>query len=165
MKSLLRTGSEACRSRDSNRTGRRKHHKGDGGRPIPCWPVLFQRLGADRDNQEALKWFHVAADQRYAPAQNEIGRFYFEGLGVTRDYSEALKFFRMATDQGLAEAQKNVDHLYRDGLGVARDEAEAMRWDRMATEHSHGTAPDHPSVASDSVSASANDQPDAVVAR
>ena len=59
--------------------------------------------GVPEDYREALKWYRMAAEQGYAPAQYNLGGMYIKGEGVPEDYREALKWYRMAAEQGLAE--------------------------------------------------------------
>ncbi|MCZ6454002.1 MAG: hypothetical protein O6909_07155, partial [Alphaproteobacteria bacterium] len=89
---------------------------------------------------EALKWFRLAAMQRDAFAQYNIGAMYVEGLGVPQDYSEALKWYRLAAKQGIAEAQTSIGVMYDEGLGVGQDYAEALKWYRQAAEQGDANA-------------------------
>ena len=61
--------------------------------------------GVPQDYNEAMKWFRLAAGQRYAAAQYFLGLMYYHGQGVHQDYAEAAKWYRKAAVQGHADAQ------------------------------------------------------------
>jgi TPR repeat protein len=46
--------------------------------------------------KKAVKYYHKAADQGDADAQNNLGRMYLLGLGVPQDKQEAVKYFKLA---------------------------------------------------------------------
>ena len=52
----------------------------------------------------AMKWYRMAADQRIAQAQFNLGVMYNNGQGVVQDYSAAMKWFRMAAEQKCTSA-------------------------------------------------------------
>jgi TPR repeat protein len=86
-----------------------------------------------------VKWHRKAADQRYAPAQSNLGWMYANGEGVPKDSAEALKWYRKAADQGYAPAQHTLGLMYAKGEGVAKDSAEAGKWYRKVFDQ--GDAP------------------------
>ena len=83
---------------------------------------------AELDYAEAIKWFHKAAEQGFAPAQFYIGTCYHFGNGVTKDEVEAVKWCRKAADQGYTDAQNTLGTMYQDGTGVPQDYVEAYKW-------------------------------------
>ncbi len=46
-----------------------------------------------RDYAEALKWYHLAAEQGSTDAKHGIAEMYFEGKGVAKDYAEAARWY------------------------------------------------------------------------
>ena len=96
--------------------------------------------GTAPDFKEALKWFHLAADQGDAQAEYSIGDLYDQGQGVPHDDKEALKWYRMAAEKGFAPAQHNLGAMYHDGQGVAKDYQEAIKWYRRAADQGDGGA-------------------------
>ena len=44
--------------------------------------------GVKQDYAEAMSWYHKAADENNAAAENHIGWLYQGGLGVPQDYAE-----------------------------------------------------------------------------
>ncbi|MBT3875456.1 MAG: sel1 repeat family protein, partial [Nitrospina sp.] len=98
-----------------------------------------------QDNNEAFKWFQLAADrgktnvyriakkgvtpalniltsdakQGIAKAQVTLGRMYDQGQGVAQDYSEALKWFQLAADQGYEQGKENIYRIAKKGVTPA----------------------------------------------
>jgi len=50
-----------------------------------------QGHGVPQDYAEAMKRFHMAAEQGDAQAQTSLGAMYAQGHGVPQDYAEAMK--------------------------------------------------------------------------
>ena len=55
---------------------------------------------------EAAKWFHKAAEQNHAKAQDRLGRCYYYGHGVPKNYAEACKWALLAVARGDENAKK-----------------------------------------------------------
>ena len=85
-----------------------------------------------RDQDEAVKWFHAAAEQGLAAAQNNLGVLYYTGTGVDLDYGESAKWLRLAAEQGFAIAQTHLGYLYEKGTGVPLDYVAAYIWYSVA---------------------------------
>ncbi len=49
-----------------------------------------------KDYQEALKWWRMAADQGFVPAQASLGLMYYDGQGVPKDYVLAYMWINLA---------------------------------------------------------------------
>jgi TPR repeat protein len=89
-------------------------------------------LGAPKNYAEALKWFHLAADQESDNAQYNLGLMYGNGWGVGQDRVQAAKWYRLAADQGHAMAQVNLGAMYATGRGMRRDYIQAYMWFSLA---------------------------------
>ena len=96
--------------------------------------------GVAKDQQEAVRWYRMAADQGDAAAQYSLGWAYNHGEGVAKDQQEAVRWWRMAAEQGYAVAQTNLGVAYDNGEGVAKDQQEAVRWYRMAADQGYAKA-------------------------
>lgn len=94
--------------------------------------MYLRGFGAEKNYDEALKWYRLAADQNCAVAQNALGSMYRLGLGVSQDYKEAIHWHRLAADQGLDMAQFALGYHYLLGQGVPGDNEEALVWYRLA---------------------------------
>jgi TPR repeat protein len=86
---------------------------------------------------EAMKWYRMAADQKYAPAEYEVGRMYANGMGMPENEKEAARWYRMAADGGYKWAQIHLGEIYMHFLaeqfGVQRDFVEADFWLTLGT--------------------------------
>jgi TPR repeat protein len=87
---------------------------------------------------EAIRFFRMAANQGFAPAQFHLGWLY--GYQCMEDCVEAVRWFRLAADQGYGPAQLNLGVMYDNGEGVAQDYAEAARWYRKAADQGYQEA-------------------------
>ena len=88
--------------------------------------------GVAQDYVEAAKWWRIAADQRDAYAECNLGLLYLSGHGVPQNYAAGVRWLRKAADRGYAEAQYNLGAAYRNGVGVTRDYVEAHKWYNLA---------------------------------
>jgi TPR repeat protein len=89
--------------------------------------------GVPQNHAEAAKWFRLAADSGYAPAQANLGYAYYEGKGVPLNYEEAAKRFRLAAEQGIDFAQYMLAKCYLAGRGVEKSSVEAAKWLNLAS--------------------------------
>ena len=102
--------------------------------------LYFEGRGLAQDDQEAHKWFHLAAERGFVPAQLMLGRIYADGRGLPKDYTKALSWYRQAAERGHPEAQFMVGFIYEGVQGVARDKKQATSWYRRAAEQGHTLA-------------------------
>jgi len=94
----------------------------------------FRKSGA-KNEQEAAKWYRLAAERGHAEAQQRLGYLYYYGQGVDKDWSESAKWYRLAAEQGDGQALNELGHIYYSGgNGVVKDYAEAAKWYRLAAE-------------------------------
>ena len=94
--------------------------------------------GVRQDDNEAVWWYKLAADQGLAEAQSQLGWCYEHGRGVLQNYTAAATWYRQGADQGLAAAQARLGNLYRLGRGVLLDDGQGARWLRLAARQGHG---------------------------
>ena len=89
----------------------------------------------NRNYEEAVKWYRKAAEQGYAPAQNNLGDMYQYGRGVMTNYYDAVQWYGKAAAQGLASAQNNLGNMYCYDRGVTKNYEVAVRWyEKAATQ-------------------------------
>ncbi|MDD9798747.1 MAG: tetratricopeptide repeat protein, partial [Alphaproteobacteria bacterium] len=67
--------------------------------------------------EEAVTWWHKAAEQGLAEAQNMLGLSYADGIGVPQNYKTAVYWYRKSAEQGFALAQFLLGASYADGEG------------------------------------------------
>lgn len=121
--------------------------------------------GVPKDQVEALRWFHMAENERkallaynsgdfatalriYRPlaergqtaAEYILGLMYANGQRVPQDYAEAMKWHRKAAEHGEAKAQFSVGLMYFKGLGTQKNLAEAFKWYSRAAKQGDPTA-------------------------
>jgi uncharacterized protein len=69
-----------------------------------------------QDNEEAVNWYTLAAEQGNPQAQTNLGLMYEKGQGVLKDNEEAVKWYTLAAEQGNARAKSLLrDLLYSMG--------------------------------------------------
>lgn len=88
--------------------------------------------GIGKDEAEAVKWYRMAAEQEFAPAQFELGKCYSFGIGVRRNRATAAKWIRKAADQRHTEAMLIFGIRCRSGCGIEESPREAVKWFRRA---------------------------------
>ncbi len=92
--------------------------------------VMYKKgLGVSEDYAEAVKWYRLAADQKYGDAQGNLGVMYHDGRGVPQDYGEAFAWFSVAAAFGDANAAKN-----RDIVAGELTREQLWPWQKRATE-------------------------------
>jgi hypothetical protein len=97
--------------------------------------VMYQfGKGVQENDQAAVKWYTLAAEQGDAHAQNNLGDMYKYGEGVKENDKTAVKWYSLAADQGFAKAQFNLGNMYHNGEGVSEDNKTAMKWFTLAAE-------------------------------
>jgi hypothetical protein len=79
-----------------------------------------------KDDVAAMKWFRIAADKGYAPAENNLGFLYAEGRGAPRNDSEAVRWYRRAADRKYPPAETSLGMMYAQGRGVTQSDSEAL---------------------------------------
>lgn len=89
-----------------------------------------------QDLRAASQWYQRAADQGYAPAQNALGRLYFEGAGRAADRERAVDLLRAAALQG------SPDHGQDFALALEAAERidEAADWYARTADLGHAPA-------------------------
>jgi len=91
-------------------------------------------LGVDENLEKALELFQKAAEQGYAPAQYNIGNFYYNGAVVGQNYIKAFEWYLRAAKQGNVYAQYNVGMIYANGYIGMADFDKALEWHLKAAE-------------------------------
>ena len=81
-----------------------------------------------QSDQEAVKWFRLAAGQGNSSAQYNLGVMYANGRGVVQNDQEAVKWYRLAAEQGNSSAQYNLGVMYANGRGLVQNDLRAYVW-------------------------------------
>ena len=88
------------------------------------------RLGVTQDYAEAVRWFRLAADQGFAPAQFFLGNSLGLGRGISQDLVEAHKWLNLAGHEYLGPEDRDTYVNARDAVAelmTSRQVAEAQR--------------------------------------
>jgi len=67
--------------------------------------------GVPQDDQEAVRWYRLAAEQGHAAAQVNLGILYGKGLGVLQDYVQAHMWYNLAAARNQEDATELRDSL------------------------------------------------------
>ena len=82
--------------------------------------------GVAENDQEAVKWFRLAAEQGFAIAQLKFGVMYLNGEGVPQNYQKAYVWFSVAAAQGEEGARNNRDIASERLTPQALEQAQAQ---------------------------------------
>ena len=91
--------------------------------------------GVPANNEQAVRWFELAANQGLAPAQFRLGGFYEKGIVVKKDLAVARDFYAAAAAKGNGKAMHNLAVLYAEGIKGPADYQTAALWFRKAAEY------------------------------
>ncbi len=108
------------------------------GDPLAAYEVgvrFFEGRGVPANNEEAARWFEVAAKKGIVPAQFRLGTLYEKGLGVKKDLIAARDFYRAAADRGHGKAMHNLAVIYAEGVDGKPDYNTAAQWFRKAADY------------------------------
>lgn len=106
--------------------------KGDADAALGLAIIFENGLQTDRDPQQSVRWYKIAANNGIAEAQHDLGIKYFTGNGVPRDIKKTYSLWKSAAETGLGTAQSKLAYLYLNGIGTEKNEKQALRWYRQA---------------------------------
>lgn len=78
---------------------------------------------SERNFQQAIKNYDLAAADGHVESMNALGSLYFKDL---REYEQASQWFKKASDRGYTRAINNLGICYEFGYGVEKDFNEAL---------------------------------------
>ena len=67
--------------------------------------------GVPQDDEQAVHYYRLAADQGDPDGQVNLGVMYDNGRGVPQDDEQAAHYYRLAADQGDAYAQDQLKEM------------------------------------------------------
>lgn len=108
------------------------------GDPLAAYEIgvrFSEGRGVPANNEEAARWFNIAAKKGIVPAQFRLGTLYEKGLGVKKDLVAARDLYRAAADKGHGKAMHNLAVLYAEGADGKPDYTTAARWFRKAADY------------------------------
>lgn len=95
--------------------------------------------GVAKDDTEALRWAHRAADAGNADAMDFVGFAYLRGAVVKGNPAIAFGYFKTAAEKS-AQAAFNLGQCYFGAQGTEQDCAKALDWWTKAAARGHGRA-------------------------
>ena len=84
--------------------------------------------GVDLNDDEALKWYGLAAGQGHGEAAYNLGVMHANGWGVPQSDAESFKWYSMAGERGFTAAQISLGKMYAIGFGAPQDTVQAHMW-------------------------------------
>jgi uncharacterized protein len=110
-------------------------HKAAGQDPKGAFALGWcyqQERGIKRDLAQAARWYTKAANQGFAPAENNLGFLYNTGGGIPADHAAALRWYRRAAEDGISDATLSVAKLLLTSPEPMRDRHGALVWFAIA---------------------------------
>ena len=85
--------------------------------------------GVPQDYAQAAFWCRKAAEQGFAPAQNNLGALYHHGHGVPQDDTQAVFWCRKAVEQGYTgEKYRDEAASHLTPADLSREQEPARKW-------------------------------------
>lgn len=91
----------------------------------------------EKNIQEAIKWFEMAAKQNHIRAQYQLGKIYLYGEGVKSNPNYAYYFLSKAAEKNHLDSQYELGNYYLQGTPDKRQYAKAIKWFRRAAARDH----------------------------
>lgn len=116
---------------------RQQAEGGDAWAQLNLGAAYDNGMGVERDLNQALHWYQVAAEQGLAEAQYNLAH-----LLVSEELSAAAAagWMRKAAEQGMADAQYLMGVIYAEGIGLEMDDVRAVEWLKRAIAQGHEEA-------------------------
>jgi TPR repeat protein len=92
------------------------------------------RVGANRNDLNAVDYIRRSAELGYAPAQVVLGSFYDTGNRLSQNSGEAVDWYKKAAKQDDRLAAWLLGRLYYTGFGIPRDLSAAESWLQKAAD-------------------------------
>ena len=89
--------------------------------------------GVDLNDDEALKWYGLAAGQGHGEAAYNLGVMNANGWGVPQSDEGAFKWYSQAAESGFTTAQISLGKMYAIGFGAPQDNVQAHMWYNVAS--------------------------------
>ena len=92
-------------------------------------------VGGKASEEDAFKWFSLAAAQGHDGAQRYVGDMYFAGTGATQSFSKAARWYEKAACCGNSKAAFKLATMCEDGLAPNHSSLQdAYKWYRTAAQ-------------------------------
>lgn len=89
-------------------------------------------------SKDGLHYLTEAAEDGYAPAQEELATLYYSGNGVEYDLEKYHYWMKKAANAGNGEAMLALARSYFAGRGITKDDTKGFEWVLKALENQKG---------------------------
>jgi len=105
---------QGCRRTGSKqRSGNRKSaDQGSAEAQNNLGAMYAKGQGVPQSDAEAVRWYHLAAQQEDPEGISNLGTMYLQGRGVECDFVQAFELFLKAANLGYAVAQNDLALMY-----------------------------------------------------
>lgn len=125
---ILNSGSAPEKLNDQVAALSKKALDGDTNAQLRMGLAFEFGQGVERDLDQAMHWYRMAADRGDPVAQTDLAYLYEIGAADLPNPGEAAKWYLRAAVSGFARAQFNLGTLYLRGAGVERSDEDAAHW-------------------------------------
>ena len=84
-------------------------------------------VGTVQNHEQALYWFHKAAEAGYAKAWYNLGTMHREGLGTAQDFKKAYEYYCKGTEKNATSSMFGKGYMLYKGLGCQQNYGEAFK--------------------------------------
>ena len=105
---------------------------GDAGAAYGMGLMYGNGFGVEMLDDQALKYYEIAAEQGHAEAQFNLAVMHQNGWGVPQSDENANKWYHLAAEQGITDAQTSLGRYYAMDFLESYDPVEAYMWFRIA---------------------------------
>jgi TPR repeat protein len=117
--------------------------RGDAAAWVELGYRHFIGSGVEKNSEEAVRLWLLAADQNHSGAQYRLGLSFEYGLGVTSDTHKAMRYYQLSSDNGYAEANYALGQRLWAGRNIRANRSEGVRLIRRAADQGHPEAQYH----------------------
>ena len=102
--------------------------------------IYANAQGVQKDDEAAVKWFRLSADQGYRLGLYHLGYMHYWGRSVPEDKERAATLYLKAAEQNEAYALLALGYMYGAGEGVEKDDEKALHYTHRAAQMGHAGA-------------------------
>ena len=85
-------------------------------------------MGVPENDETAVKWYTLAAEQGHADAQYSLGWMYDTGEGVPENGKRSMTWYTLAAEQGHVDAQFYLGAKYMSEDSIFKNYVRAYMW-------------------------------------
>ena len=97
----------------------------------------FKGKSVERNVEEAVKWFEMAAKQNHIRAQYQLGKIYLHGTGINKNLNYAFYYLQKAAERNHLESMYELGNYYLSGKPENKQYSKAVKWFEKAAARDH----------------------------